>query len=223
VQQLADKVAGVFVPSVIAAASLTFLGWFLIAGVGLERSLINMIAVLVIACPCALGLATPTAVMVGTGKGAERGILIKSGESLERAGTLDTVVLDKTGTITQGQPQVTDVVANGALGEEEILRLAASAERGSEHPLGEAIVEAAQGRGLALEEAQEFEAVAGQGISVSLNGQRVLLGNRRLMRHNQVDLSQVTDEVERLQIEGKTTVVLALDSKVEGIIAVLIR
>ncbi len=220
VQRLADKVASVFVPSVISIALLTFLGWFLLGGAGLDRALINMVAVLVIACPCALGLATPTAVMVGTGKGAERGILIKSGESLERAETLDTVVLDKTGTITQGQPQVTDVVTDGAIADEEVLRLAASAERGSEHPLGEAIVEAAEARGLSLEETQEFEAVAGQGIRVSLNGQKVLLGNRRLMKENEVDLSQVKDEVERLQAEGKTTMILALDGKVEGIIAV---
>jgi Cu+-exporting ATPase len=220
VQRLADRVAGVFVPAVIGVAFLTFLAWFLIGGVGLDRALINMVAVLVIACPCALGLATPTAVMVGTGKGAERGILIKSGESLERAGTLDTVVLDKTGTITEGHPQVTDVVTNGDLSQDEVLRLAASAERGSEHPLGEAIVEAAQERGLALEEAEEFEALAGQGIEVSLNGQKILVGNRRLMEENGIDISQVGDDVDRLQSEGKTTVVLALDSKVEGIIAV---
>ncbi len=220
VQRLADRVAGVFVPAVISIAFLTFLAWFFLGGAGLDRALINMVAVLVIACPCALGLATPTAVMVGTGKGAERGILIKSGESLERAGSLDTVVLDKTGTITQGEPKVTDVVTNGGLAEEEVLRLAASAERGSEHPLGEAIVEAAQARGLSLEEAQEFEALAGQGIRVSLNGQKILLGNRRLMQENGINLRQVNDEVERLQLEGKTTMILALDSKVEGIIAV---
>jgi Cu+-exporting ATPase len=220
VQRLADRVAGVFVPAVVAIAFLTFVAWFFVAGVGLERALINMVAVLVIACPCALGLATPTAVMVGTGKGAERGILIKSGESLERAGTLDTVVLDKTGTITQGQPKVTDIVTNGTLGENEVLRLAASAERVSEHPLGEAIVEAAEERGLSLDEPREFEAVAGEGIKASLNGQRVLVGNLRLMHENEIDLSQATDEVERLQAEGKTTVLLAVDSKVEGIIAV---
>jgi Cu+-exporting ATPase len=220
VQRLADKVAGVFVPAVISVALLTFLGWFFVGGAGLERSLINMVAVLVIACPCALGLATPTAVMVGTGKGAERGILIKSGESLERAGTLDTVVLDKTGTITEGQPQVTDVVANGSLPEGEVLRLAASAEKGSEHPLGEAIVEAAEGQGLSLDKAQDFEAVAGQGIVASLDGKRVLLGNRALMKNNGVDLGSVEDEVGRLQVEGKSTVVLALDGRVEGVIAV---
>jgi Cu+-exporting ATPase len=220
VQRLADKVAGVFVPAVISVALLTFLAWFFVGGAGLERSLINMVAVLVIACPCALGLATPTAVMVGTGKGAERGILIKSGESLERAGTLDTVVLDKTGTITEGQPQVTDVVANGSLSEAEVLRLAASAEKGSEHPLGEAIVEAAESQGLSLDKARDFDAVAGQGIVASLDGKRVLLGNRALMKNHGVDLGSVEDEVGRLQVEGKSTVVLALDGQVEGVIAV---
>jgi Cu+-exporting ATPase len=220
VQRLADKVAGIFVPAVIGIAFVTFLGWFFVGGISLDRALINMVAVLVIACPCALGLATPTAVMVGTGKGAERGILIKSGESLERAGGLDTVVLDKTGTITQGRPAVTDVIANGALAEDDVLRLAASAERGSEHPLGEAIVDAAEERQLALEEAEEFEAVAGEGVRVSVKGQQVLLGNPRLMQENGVDVGHVQGEVERLQAEGKTAVLLALDSKVEGIIAV---
>jgi Cu+-exporting ATPase len=220
VQRLADRVAGVFVPSVIAVAVATFLGWFFLGGTGLERALINMVAVLVIACPCALGLATPTAVMVGTGKGAERGILIKSGESLERAGTLDTVVLDKTGTITRGQPAVTDVVANGALSRDEVLRLAASAERGSEHPLGEAIVEAAEAEGLSLGEVQDFEAVAGQGIKVALNGRHALLGNLRFMRENGVAFEAVEGDVDRLQSEGKTAVVLALDGDVAGVIAV---
>jgi Cu+-exporting ATPase len=220
VQRLADRVASVFVPAVISVALLTFLAWFFVGAAGLERSLINMVAVLVIACPCALGLATPTAVMVGTGKGAERGILIKSGESLERAGTLDTVVLDKTGTITEGQPRVTDVVANGSLTEGEILRLAASAEKGSEHPLGEAIVEAAEAQGLALIEADDFQAVAGQGIVVSLDGQQLLLGNRTLMAKEGVDLAPAEAEVDRLQAEGKSTVLLAVDGRVEGVIAV---
>ena len=220
VQRLADRVAGVFVPAVIGAAVFTFLAWFLIGGASLERSLINMVAVLVIACPCALGLATPTAVMVGTGKGAERGILIKSGESLERAGTLDTVVLDKTGTITEGQPRVTDVVALGSITEDEVLRLSASAEKGSEHPLGEAIVEGAEAQGLALDEAQDFEAVPGQGIVVSLNEKKVLLGNRTLMQNHAVGLGLAEEEVDRLQSEGKTTMLLALDGNVAGIIAV---
>jgi Cu+-exporting ATPase len=220
VQRLADRVAGVFVPAVIGIALLTLLGWYFLGGAGLERSLINTVAVLVIACPCALGLATPTAVMVGTGKGAERGILIKSGESLERAGSLDTVVLDKTGTITRGQPEVTDVVANGRLSEEELLSLAASAEKGSEHPLGAAIVEAAEARGLLIQQAQGFEAVAGQGIRVTLNGKRLLMGNPRFMDENGIELGPVQEVVDRLQSQGKTTMVLAVNEEAAGVVAV---
>jgi Cu+-exporting ATPase len=220
VQRLADRVAGVFVPAVIGIALLTLLGWYFLGGSGLERALVNMVAVLVIACPCALGLATPTAVMVGTGKGAERGILIKSGESLERAGDLDTVVLDKTGTITRGQPEVTDVVPNGILSEDEILRLAASAEKGSEHPLGAAIVEAAEARGLRVQQAQGFEAVAGQGIRVTLDGRRVLMGNPRFIRESGIEMAGVQEAVDRLQSEGKTTVVLAVDEEAAGVVAV---
>ncbi len=220
VQRLADRVAGVFVPAVIGIALLTLLGWYFLGGAGLERSLINTVAVLVIACPCALGLATPTAVMVGTGKGAERGILIKSGESLERAGSLDTVVLDKTGTITRGQPEVTDVVANGRLSEEELLSLAASAEKGSEHPLGAAIVEAAEARGLLIQQAQGFEAVAGQGIRVTLSGKRLLMGNPRFMDENGIELGPVQEVVDRLQSQGKTTMVLAVNEEAAGVVAV---
>jgi Cu+-exporting ATPase len=220
VQRLADRVAGVFVPSVIGIAAVTFLGWYFLGGVGAERSLINMVAVLVIACPCALGLATPTAVMVGTGKGAERGILIKSGESLERAGNLDTVVLDKTGTITRGQPEVTDVVANGSFTDDEVLQLAASAEKGSEHPLGAAIVEAADARGLVTQEGRDFEAVAGQGIRVTLDGRRVLMGNPRFMEQSGIELTPLEDEVDRLQSEGKTTIVLAINEEPAGLIGV---
>ncbi|HJX39733.1 MAG TPA: heavy metal translocating P-type ATPase [Anaerolineae bacterium] len=220
VQRLADRVAGVFVPAVIGIALLTLLGWYFLGGAGLERSLINTVAVLVIACPCALGLATPTAVMVGTGKGAERGILIKSGESLERAGSLDTVILDKTGTITRGQPEVTDVVANGRLSEEELLSLAASAEKGSEHPLGAAIVEAAEARGLLIQQAQGFEAVAGQGIRVTLSGKRLLMGNPRFMDENGIELGPVQEVVDRLQSQGKTTMVLAVNEEAAGVVAV---
>jgi Cu+-exporting ATPase len=220
VQRLADRVAGVFVPAVISIAFITFLAWYFLGDSGLERALINMVAVLVIACPCALGLATPTAVMVGTGKGAERGILIKSGESLERAGSLDTVVLDKTGTITRGEPEVTDVVGNGALSEEEILSLAASAERGSEHPLGEAIVAAAQAGGVAIEDAKDFEAVAGQGIRVALNGKRVLMGNPRFLEESGIEIGTLQQDVGRLQSEGKTAIILAVDEAPSGVIAV---
>ncbi|HEM62245.1 MAG TPA: copper-translocating P-type ATPase, partial [Chloroflexi bacterium] len=220
VQRLADRVAGVFVPAVISIAFVTFLGWYFLGGSGLERALINMVAVLVIACPCALGLATPTAVMVGTGKGAERGILIKSGESLERAGRLETIVLDKTGTITRGQPEVTDVVANGLLTEEEILSLAASAEKGSEHPLGAAIVEAAEARGLSVGQGQGFEAIPGQGIRVKVDGRRLLMGNPRFMAESGIELGSVQEAVDRLQSEGKTTIVLAVNEEAAGVVAV---
>lgn len=220
VQRLADRVSGIFVPVVISIAVVTFLAWYFWGEVGFAHSLINMVAVLVIACPCALGLATPTAIMVGTGKGAEQGILIKNAESLERAGSLEAIILDKTGTITCGEPRVTDVIANGGLSSEEVLRLAASAERGSEHPLGEAVVQAAQERGLTLEEVEGFEAIAGQGVRATLDGRSIILGNVRLMGQNGIEMAGVEGEIERLQKEGKTAMVVAVDGRVQGLIAV---
>jgi len=220
VQRLADRVSGIFVPVVISIAVVTFLAWYFWGGVGFANSLINMVAVLVIACPCALGLATPTAIMVGTGKGAEQGILIKNAESLERAGNLEAIILDKTGTITRGEPRVTDVIANGDLSSGEVLRLAASTERGSEHPLGEAVVQAALGEGLTLEEVEGFEAIAGQGVRARLDGRSILLGNVRLMGQNGVEMAELEGEIARLQGEGKTTMVLALDGRAQGLIAV---
>ena len=220
VQRLADRVSGIFVPVVISIAVVTFLAWYFWGEVGFANSLINMVAVLVIACPCALGLATPTAIMVGTGKGAEQGILIKNAESLERAGSLEAIILDKTGTITRGEPRVTDVIANGDLSSEDVLRLAASAERGSEHPLGEAVVQAAQERGLTLEEVEGFEAIAGQGVRATLDGRSIILGNVRLMGQNGIEMAGVEGEIERLQKEGKTAMVVAVDGRVQGLIAV---
>jgi Cu+-exporting ATPase len=248
VQRLVDKVASVFVPVVIGIALVTFLAWFFIGGVGFTPALIFAVAVLVIACPCALGLATPTAIMVGTGTGAEHGILIKNAESLERANAIQTIVLDKTGTITQGRPVVTDVllaadrpvpqtesvlVAHNGNGdaapadeplaissEDDLLRLAASAERGSEHPLGEAIVRAAQERKLALAQPQDFEAIAGHGIAGRIADQHVLLGTLRLMHDRQIDTGGVAEDVARLQGEGKTAMVVAVDGAVVGIVAV---
>lgn len=220
VQRLADRVSGIFVPVVISIAVVTFLAWYFWGEVGFAHSLINMVAVLVIACPCALGLATPTAIMVGTGKGAEQGILIKNAESLERAGSLEAIILDKTGTITRGEPRVTDVIANGDLSSEEVLRLAASAERGSEHPLGEAVVKAAQERGLTLEEVEGFEAIAGQGVRATLDGRSIILGNVRLMGQNGIEMAGVEGEIERLQKEGKTAMVVAVDGRAQGLIAV---
>jgi Cu+-exporting ATPase len=223
IQRLADRVSAVFVPVVIALAVLTFLAWLIVGNVGFTQSMIYMVAVLVIACPCALGLATPTAIMVGTGKGAEYGILFKNSEALERAHELATVVLDKTGTITRGEPSVTDVVpmsADGALEGGSLLRLAASAERGSEHPLGEAIVRAAQQEGLALSEPQGFEAVAGQGVVATVDGQQVLVGSLRLLESHGVALNGLDGSLARLEEEAKTAMLVAVDGEAVGVLAV---
>ena len=196
IARLADVISGVFTPIVLVVAVVTFVAWFVLAPteVRLTTAVVNFVAVLVIACPCALGLATPTAIMVGTGKGAENGVLVKGGEALETAHKLTTVVLDKTGTITRGEPTLTDVVPADGVDERDLLRLAASAERGSEHPLGEAIVRGAEGRGVALSQATEFNAVAGHGIEVTVDGRRLLLGNAKLMRDRRV---AVGPEVEK--------------------------
>ncbi|MGE5553109.1 MAG: heavy metal translocating P-type ATPase [Betaproteobacteria bacterium] len=219
IQRLADKISGYFVPAVVALAVLTFIGWY-VATRNFTLALINFTAVLVIACPCALGLATPTAIMVGTGKGAENGILIKGGEHLENAHKLNAIVLDKTGTITKGEPEVTDLVARGEWTEKELLYLAASVERGSEHPLGVAIVERAKADGLDLAEPEGFEAIPGHGVKGSVPGKQVLLGNKRLMEINAVDVSPLVSDLERLEGEGKTTMLLAVDGKPAGIVAV---
>ncbi len=222
IQRLADQVSGVFVPVVIGIATLTFLAWLVIGGVGFTQAMIFMVAVLVIACPCALGLATPTAIMVGTGKGAENGILFKNSEALERAHELKTVVLDKTGTITRGEPALTDVVAgNPGSGDPDwLLRLAASAERGSEHPLGEAIVRAAEAKGLVLSEPEAFEAVTGQGIAATVEGQPVLVGSRRLLESRDVVLDGFDAELARLEEEAKTAMLVAVDGQAAGVVAV---
>lgn len=221
IQRLADQVSAVFVPAVITVALLTFGIWIIGTG-DFTMSLVRMIAVLVIACPCAMGLATPTAIMVGMGKGAETGILFKSSESLERAQKLSAVVLDKTGTLTRGEPSVTDIVVSQAaqFDEAALLTLAASAERGSEHPLGAAIVLAAQDRALPLHEPQRFEAITGQGVRAEVNGQTVLLGNLSLMRDQQIHLNGLEAEAERLQAEAKTAMWLAIDGQASGVIAV---
>jgi Cu+-exporting ATPase len=226
IQRLADRVAAVFVPVVIGLALLTFVGWMVLAPPpsgetsSFARALINMVAVLVIACPCALGLATPTAVMVGTGKGATLGILFRSGEALERAGALTTVVLDKTGTITRGEPVVTDVVASPGWAESEVLRLAASAERGSEHPLGQAIVAAATERGIPSEMPERFEAVAGQGIVAAVEGRTVLLGSARILESKGVATDAVGEGIGRLRAEAKTAVAVAVDGQAVGALGI---
>jgi Cu+-exporting ATPase len=217
VQRLVDQVSAVFVPVVIGIALLTFTVWYLVSG-DFTQAMMFAVAVLVIACPCALGLATPTAIMVGTGAGAEHGILIKNAEALERASSLTTVVFDKTGTITEGQPAVTDVVAS--IADDEVLRLAASVERGSEHPLGEAIVRAAQERGLTLEQPQEFEALAGHGVRATVEGRAVLIGSPRLMQEQGVDTSALEDAIARLQGEAKTAVVVMVDGQALGVLGI---
>ncbi|MCI0607839.1 MAG: copper-translocating P-type ATPase, partial [Anaerolineae bacterium] len=233
IQKLADQVSAVFVPVVIAIALLTFAGWYFLAPQiddQFTRALINMVAVLVIACPCAMGLATPTAVMVGTGKGAESGVLFKNSEALERAGKVNIVVLDKTGTITKGQPAVTDIVIStqsltqsnleGSVNSEEVLRLAASVEKGSEHPLGEAIWAEATARGLSLAEASGFKAEPGHGVQAEVEGRSVAVGNIRMMNAYNYPMNGLESEVFRLQSEAKTAMLVAVDGEVEGVIAV---
>lgn len=218
IARLADVISGYFVPVVIVIAILAGAAWY-ISGESAAFSLTVFISVLVIACPCALGLATPTAIMVGTGKGAEYGVLIKSGEALETAHKIDTVVFDKTGTITLGKPVVTDIIPTGRLNETELLRLAASAEKGSEHPLGEAIVGKAAEMDLDLFDAESFEAIPGHGIIARIEGKDVLLGNSKLMNDRNIDI-KARDDSGRLAAEGKTAMFIASEGILEGIIAV---
>jgi Cu+-exporting ATPase len=228
IQKLADQVSAVFVPAVIGLALLTFVGWLFFGPplavnsdiTPVTRALINMVAVLVIACPCAMGLATPTAIMVGTGKGAAMGVLIKSSEALEHAGSVKMVVLDKTGTITRGQPQVTDLLAKGSLPEEEILQLASSLEKNSEHPLGEAISAEAIRRSLKLSIPEAFISVTGQGVMGSVDGHLVLVGNSRLLTDNNIAVTGLQSDISRLQSDGKTAMLVAVDGSPAGIIAV---
>ncbi len=219
IQRLADRVAAVFVPAVVTIAVFTFLVWFFPLGSSIAGALVFFIAVLIIACPCALGIATPAAIMVGTGKGAENGLLIKGGEYLEKAHKLTTVVFDKTGTLTKGQPSVTEVaLVTGT--KEDALRLAASAEKGSEHPLGQAIVRAAEESGLALSEPRGFQAVPGKGVIAEVDGRAVLLGNRSLMVQGAVTTNAIEPTLARIEAEGKTAMILAVDGKLVGAVAV---
>jgi len=221
IQRLVDTVTGYFVPTVISIAVVTGLAWYALGPApALTYALLNFVAVLIIACPCALGLATPTSIMVGTGKGAEHGILIRSGQALETAHRLRTLVFDKTGTLTAGKPALTDVVPSGAFIADDLLRLAASAERGSEHPLGGAIVDGARQRGLALTDAEDFQAVPGHGIVARVDGRSVLVGNLRLMEDRDVDGSLPTDEAARLSGAGKTPMYVAVDGRAAGLVAV---
>jgi P-type Cu+ transporter len=221
IQRLADRISGVFVPAVIGVAAVTFVVWLLLGPEpALTFALLNTVAVLIIACPCAMGLATPTSIMVGTGKGAESGILIKGGEALEGAHKLDTVVLDKTGTLTRGEPELTDIMVEDGVSEEELLRLIASAERGSEHPLGEAIVRGAKDRGFPLAEVDAFEAVSGGGIRARVEGRGVLVGSRRFLSESGVSEDGLLPRGEELAREGKTPVFVAVDGVPAGLVAV---
>jgi Cu+-exporting ATPase len=220
IQRLADIIASYFVPAVIAVAAITFIIWYF-AGPppSLTFALLNAIAVLIIACPCALGLATPTAIMVGTGKGAEHGVLIRSAATLERLHKVDTVLLDKTGTLTRGEPQVTDIIAVPPSSEEEVLRLAASAEHDSEHPLGQAVVRAAAGRKLALLSSADFKAIPGHGAEAVIDGKRVILGNLKLIKDNGLSPGELETKADGLWSQGRTVMFLGVGGGVAGIIA----
>ena len=243
IQEFADKVTGIFVPAVMGIAVLTILAWVVLprvmqplVGLGtflpwvdpslgvLTLAIVSMVAVLVIACPCALGLATPTALMVGSGLGAENGILIRTGEAIQTIKDVKIVVFDKTGTITKGKPEVTNLVINDQWlphgNDEKLLQFAASVERGSEHPLGRSIVERAETRGLKLYDPENFVAVRGKGVNATVNGSPVLVGSRRLMRENKIDPSGLEDELVRLENEAKTAMLVAVDGILAGIVAV---
>ncbi len=220
IQRLADVIASYFVPTVIGIATITFIIWYLLGPApALTFALLNFVAVLIIACPCALGLATPTAIMVGTGKGAENGVLIRSAEALERSHKIKTVLLDKTGTLTRGEPKVTDVITVPPSSQEEVLRLAASAERSSEHPLAEAIVKAASEKKLTLSTASDFNAVPGHGVEALVEGKKLLLGNLKLIKDRGLSLNGLEEEANRLWEKGKTVMFLGIESQVVGIIA----
>ncbi len=219
IAKMADIVSGYFVPVVCVIAVLVFAAW-LLGGESLSFALTAFVSVLVIACPCALGLATPTAIMVGTGKGAEYGILIKGGEALETTHKINTIVFDKTGTITEGKPEVTDILPAGDITKERLLQLAASAEKGSEHPLGAAIVRGAEKENLTFIKGEEFSAIPGRGIEVIIDGVKMLIGNKKLMGERDISLMELTAESDRLAGEGKTPMYVAMNGKIAGIIAV---
>jgi Cu+-exporting ATPase len=220
-QRMADQVAKYFVPGVVVIAIAAGLVWYFVGGIGLTFSLLSFVSVIIIACPCALGIATPAALMIGTGKGAENGILFKGGEYLEIARKVRTVVFDKTGTLTKGQPEVTDIITlSGSAGQDELLRLAAIAESGSEHPLGQAVVRKAKQEGNVVANPDSFAAVSGHGLKASYAGHVILIGNRKLVNDNQIAVTPSVDsKLEALEIEGKTATLVAIDGKLSGIIA----
>ncbi len=221
IQRLADVISGYFVPIVLVIAIAAFVGWYDLTPPDgrLQAALVAFVSVLIIACPCALGLATPTAIMVGTGRGAVQGILIKGGESLETAHKVTTIVMDKTGTISRGTPELTDLLTVGSMAENELLRLVAAAERSSEHPLGKAIVRAAQSRELLLPEASHFQSITGCGIEATVDGRSLLVGNELLMREHNVDTTALKPPLEKLSGAGKTSMLIAVDGKLAGVVA----
>jgi Cu+-exporting ATPase len=219
IQKLADQISRVFVPSVIGIAAISFTVWYFVFD-NFTAGLINAVSVLVVACPCALGLATPTSVMVGTGKGAENGVLIKGGEHLERAHRIKAIILDKTGTITKGKPEVTDLISIEGMKAEEILTYAAIAEKNSEHPLGEAIVNKAKDSGLNLTDPEKFEAIPGHGIYAKIHAKDVFFGNRRLMKSKNFNTQDIEDILAGLEEEGKTAMIMAIEDKIAAIVAV---
>jgi len=219
IQRLADKVSSLFVPAVIIISLLTFFVWYFIGPEpAFTFALSNFVAVLIIACPCALGLATPTAIIAGTGKGAEHGILIRGGEALETAHKITTVVFDKTGTLTKGKPEVTDVIDLGK--EKNTLKYAAIAEKGSEHPLGDAIINEAKKREINIPEGSNFKAISGKGVQVRYLSKNILLGNRKLMEENKIEIKDVEDKIKELEEQGKTVMILSVDKKLTGLIGV---
>jgi Cu+-exporting ATPase len=220
VQRLADTVSAYFVPTVLGIGIVTFLAWYL-SGSSLSFSLTAFIAVIIIACPCALGLATPTAVIVGTGKGAENGILIRDAATLERACQVDTVVFDKTGTLTRGKPEVTDIISlSNPHSGDEILRLAAAAEKRSEHHLSEAIVSKAEERKIAIPEIESFSAIPGKGVEARYNSTAILVGTRKLFAEKGIDIKAAEDRITQLEGGGKTVVLVGLEGKIIGVIAI---
>jgi len=221
IARMADVIASYFVPAVIGAAVLTFIIWYFFGPQpALTYAVLNFVAVMIIACPCAMGLATPTSIMVGTGKGAEQGVLIRGGEALETAHKLDAIILDKTGTITKGEPSITDIVETDGFKAAEILQMAASAERGSEHPLGEAIVRRAHEQGLKLKEPTDFKAIPGLGIEATIGGRKILLGNMKLMKEQGVPIDKIKGKDTAFSQKGKTPMFMAVDGRPAGIIAV---
>lgn len=219
IQRLADKVSSIFVPIVILIAILTFLVWYFFGPApAFNFALVNFVAVLIIACPCALGLATPTAIIVGTGKGAEKGILIKGGEALETAHKIDTIIFDKTGTLTKGEPEVTDVIVSNKFSEKNILKYAGIAEKGSEHPLGEAIIKKAKEKKIRIGDASSFKAIEGHGVKARYLGKEILLGNRKLMKDNKIKFDD--EKMKSLEEYGKTVVLIAINKKFAAFIGI---